>query len=56
VGEPRPDHQRETAPFASVAVEHRDLVETPLGHLRPSWRGHRLGHPAEVAMALVAYL
>jgi hypothetical protein len=49
-------YQRETAPFASVAVEHRDLVETLLWAFAAELRGHRLGHPAEVAMALVAYL
>lgn len=49
-------HQRETAPFASVAVEHRDLVEALLWSLAAELRGHRLGYPAEVAMALVAYL
>jgi hypothetical protein len=49
-------YQRETAPFASVAVEHRDLVEALLWSLAAELRRHRLGHPAEVAMALVAYL
>lgn len=49
-------YQRETAPFASVAVEHRDLVEALLWSLATELRGHRLGYPAEVAMALVAYL
>jgi hypothetical protein len=49
-------HQRETAPFASVAIEHRDLVEALLWSLAAELRGHRLGYPAEVAMALVAYL
>ena len=49
-------YQRETAPFASVAVEHRDLVEALLWALAAELRGHRLGYAAEVAMALVAYL
>jgi hypothetical protein len=49
-------YQRETTPFANVAVEHRDLVEALLWSLAAELRGHRLGYPAEVAMALVAYL
>jgi hypothetical protein len=49
-------YQRETAPFASVGVEHRDLVEALLWSLAAELQGHRLGYPAEVAMALVAYL
>jgi hypothetical protein len=49
-------YQRETVPFASVAVERRDLVEALLWSLAAELRGHRLGHPAEAAMALVAYL
>jgi hypothetical protein len=49
-------YQRETAPFAGVGVQHRDLVETLLWSLAAELQGHRLGYPAEVAMALVAYL
>jgi hypothetical protein len=49
-------YQRETAPFASLASEDRDLVEALLWSLAAELRGHRLGYPAEVAVALVAYL
>jgi hypothetical protein len=49
-------YQRETAPFAGVDVEHHDLVERLLWSLAAELEGHRLGHQAEVAMGLVAYL
>ena len=49
-------YRRETAPFAGVDVEHHDLVERLLWSLAAELEGHRLGHQAEVAMGLVAYL
>jgi hypothetical protein len=49
-------YQRETAPFASVGVEHHDLVERLLWGLADELQGHRLGYQAEVATGLVAYL
>jgi hypothetical protein len=56
VGEPRPALPAGDRPVRQRRRRARDLVEALLWSLAAELRRHRLGHPAEVAMALVAYL